>query len=563
MLFKHSVTSSIARTLICIVILTVLSTGLALITLVSSLNDAEAVNISGSLRMQSYRLAYDIVNQNQNIEQHLQQYTSSLNAPALAQLGSAYVPDNIQDKYNALLIRWRELDNQIRSGDRQVYLQEVAGYVAQIDDFVLAIQRYSEQKLWGAGVISIVSFIATLCLVFFAILFTRRQIVAPLNKMVQVSQLIQKGNFSLPPLDISLPNELGVLSSALTSMSSELAKLYRSLEDKVTEKTQMLTHANRTLNILYDCSQAMSVSQIERASFEQVLAIIRQRESLNVIQLMIFDGGEGRWVIKDGAINEQLSWYSSPLSLDGQTLGQLRWQCDEDQQPHPQLIQSVANMISRGIYFNRAQKQHLQLLLMEERGTIARELHDSLAQSLSFLLIQLTLLKRALPHDNQQAMAIISDFDQALAGAYRQLRELLATFRLSIQEADLHEALNQLIQPLQSQTTAQIKLQCELSSQSLNAQQQVHALQIVREALVNAIKHASANNIIVYCGYAANGDNMFAITDDGIGISTVEEPEGHYGLNIMGERAERLSGTLKIAKSDSGGTEVCLTFPPE
>ena len=113
-------------------------------------------------------------------------------------------------------------------------------------------------------------------------------------------------------------------------------------------------------------------------------------------------------------------------------------------------MQSPANMLGRGVYFNRAQKQHQYLLLMEERATIARELHDSLAQTLSFLRIQLTLLRRAA--DTPAAKAIIDDFDRTLADAYRQLRELLATFRLNIQEADLNAALEQLLQPLKALT---------------------------------------------------------------------------------------------------------------
>lgn len=87
---------------------------------------------------------------------------------------------------------------------------------------------------------------------------------------------------------------------------------------------------------------------------------------------------------------------------------------------------------------------------MEERATIARELHDSLAQTLSFLRIQLTLLRRAT--DAPAAQVIIDDFDRTLADAYRQLRELLATFRLNIQEADLNAALEQLLQPLKALT---------------------------------------------------------------------------------------------------------------
>lgn len=78
MLVKRSVTSTIAKTLAAIVILSVLSTGIALVTVASSLSDAEAVNIAGSLRMQSYRLAYDLTNQPQDVDLHLKEYEQSM-----------------------------------------------------------------------------------------------------------------------------------------------------------------------------------------------------------------------------------------------------------------------------------------------------------------------------------------------------------------------------------------------------------------------------------------------------------------------------------------------------
>lgn len=561
MLFKGSVVSSLSRALICIVILSVLSTGLALVTVVSSLRDAEAVNISGSLRMQSYRLAYDITTQSSDLSKHLVQYRQSLEAPALAQLDRFYIPDNVRLKYLALLDRWQLLEGEIAENRTDLYLNQVSEYVTQIDNFVLALQHFSEQKLWGALVISMIGFITTLGVVFFTIHFARKQIVSPLNRMVKASEVIQSGNFNHLRLDTSLPNELGVLSTAFTTMSSELEKLYRSLEDKVAEKTKMLTEANRTLGVLYDCSEALSSSQVDEECFENVLEILGQSEDMSVIQLEVHDSGEGLWIITNGQTDEKLPWHSIPLQQDDNVMGLLRWQSATNNQPHPHLIQNVANMLSRGVYFNRSQKQHLQLLLMEERATIARELHDSLAQALSFLRIQLALLNRALTPENKKAQAIAADFDQALATAYRQLRELLATFRLSIEEADLHEALNQLINPLQSQTSATIHVNCALASQSLNAQQQVHALQIVREAVMNAMKHAEAQNIIINCEYTQNGYNMFTISDDGKGIESIEEPEGHYGLNIMSERAGRLNGTIELKRRPEGGTVVQLVFP--
>ncbi|MCE9922371.1 nitrate/nitrite two-component system sensor histidine kinase NarQ, partial [Hafnia paralvei] len=438
MLVKRSVTSTIAKTLAAIVILSVLSTGIALVTVASSLSDAEAVNIAGSLRMQSYRLAYDLTNQPQDVDLHLKEYEQSMQAPALKKLDRFYVPASVRSEYHHLLSTWHVLDQQLKAGDTTKYLSDVARYVSQIDHFVLVLQHYSEQKMQQVVAISLLGVFAIIGLVWFAIHTTRREVVAPLNKLVNASQRMQSGYFSPMQLDVNLPNEIGVLSKTFIRMSSELEKLYRSLEDKVQEKTESLMQANKSLGVLFDCSQALTVSEITQPSFEKVLNIVRTSEALSYLELEVHDSGNGRWLLHSGQLEDSKPTSSIALMLDGHRLGELRW--PKGQHAQQQLMQNVANMLSRGIYFNRAQKQQVQLLLMEERATIARELHDSLAQALSFLRIQITLLKRSIPTENTQAQGIIRDFDQALSDAYRQLRELLATFRLTIQEADLREA---------------------------------------------------------------------------------------------------------------------------
>lgn len=85
---------------------------------------------------------------------------------------------------------------------------------------------------------------------------------------------------------------------------------------------------------------------------------------------------------------------------------------------------------------------------MEERAIIVRELHGPLAQVLSYLRIQLTLLKHSIPEDNATAQSTMANFSQALNDAYRQLRELLTTLRLVLQQADLPSALREILDTL-------------------------------------------------------------------------------------------------------------------
>ena len=160
-----------------------------------------------------------------------------------------------------------------------------------------------------------------------------------------------------------------------------------------------------------------------------------------------------------------------------------------------------------------------------------------------------------------QAQTIITDFSRELNNAWQQLRELLTTFRLTLNHANLPAALQESLDALQSQTQAKLHLDCRLSSLALDAQKQVHLLQIVREAVLNAIKHAQASEITVSCVTAADGTHSVSIRDNGIGIGEASEPPGHYGLNIMRERAQRLGGVLHFSQPQNGGTLVSVTFP--
>ena len=256
---------------------------------------------------------------------------------------------------------------------------------------------------------------------------------------------------------------------------------------------------------------------------------------------------------------QSTTWHQQSLLIDDEIMGQLWWQY---QLPCPDLalIENIANILSRGIYYNRAQKQTEQLLLMEERATIARELHDSLAQSLSYLKIQLTLLKRQLAtniNDNQQQT--VQTIDEELSNTYTQLRELLSTFRLTIKEADFSEALSQLLAPLREQTSATFSINNQLPSMALIAHNQVHLLQIIREAVLNAIKHADANQIQIHC-HQQHGIINVEITDDGIGFDPSNSKLNHYGLNIMQERTSRLKGELIIHSQIGVGSQVKLQF---
>lgn len=552
---KRSVTRSIAQALIAIVLLALLTTGLALMTLSSSLRDAEAINLAGSLRMQSYRLAWDSASAPQQLRLHLLEYEETLNKPALRDLDRPWVPREVVSRYHHLRNAWPALQQQLQRGEAALYQQQVANYVGEIDRFVMGLQRYSERKMELVAASSLLGVVLIVALALGTIRFSRRQVVRPLNALVTASRYVESGNFAFPPLVVEQNNELRVLAQTFSAMAARLHSHHQALASAVEEKTRDLQEANRTLSLLYESSQMLTARPLNAALFESVMAQVRERENLRAL---VLESEHGRFSV--GESDEALSWHGVTLQQDDEQTGALRWQ-SEQAQPRQALMQSLGNMLSRAVWIWQTQKQVQQMLLIEERATIARELHDSLAQALSFMRIQFTLLRRTLGPSSTEAQSIIADVDRTLSDAYRQLRELLATFRLTIEQADLVAAMQAMIASLQEQVTAKISFSFQPGLETLDAQQQVHLLQIAREAVLNAIRHADAATISVRYERNAEGEHLLTVTDDGIGIASTEEPQGHYGLTTMSERAARLAGELKI-QAQARGTQVALRFPP-
>nr|WP_321461608.1 nitrate/nitrite two-component system sensor histidine kinase NarQ [uncultured Vibrio sp.] len=562
---KKSVTGTIATAMLSILLLSVATTGFAIFTLASSLNDAEAVNVSGSMRMQSYRLANDIQIKSVDYDAHIDAFERSIYSPSMKALQSWSVPKHITQDYLGLITRWHELKVVLKRDDPSDYQMLVAGFVQQIDEFVFKLQSYSEQKLINLAWIGGLGLGGILCVSIFVVLFVRREVVKPLRSLVIASEQIQNRAFNIA-LEAPSNNEMGILTRTFNRMATDLGKLYRGLEQAVDEKTRKLQQANQSLEVLYDSSKELTASRISQDNFQAILQHLASLEGIKAVKLEIEQIGEPNWILTEGeecCHDCDEACHAEPLILDGEHLGYLYWKAGLPC-PNESLIDNFVQILSRAVYYNRAQLQAEQILLMEERATIARELHDSLAQALSYLKIQVALLKRSvknLPDEKAilQANQVIAELDTGLSAAYTQLRELLTTFRLTIKEGSFGQALQEMVATLNEQTATKISLNNRLSSTELDAHQQVHLLQLIREATINAMKHAQANNIVIQC-LDYEGKITVTIEDDGVGFEHQDEKLNHYGMSIMQERATRLHADLHVEASKNNGCTVTLEF---
>ncbi|ENM5815116.1 nitrate/nitrite two-component system sensor histidine kinase NarQ [Vibrio mimicus] len=558
---RKSLTRTMAKAMLLILFLSALTTGVAIVTLASSLNDAEAVNVSGSMRMQSYRLAYDIQAQSKDYKAHIYLFENSLYSPSMLALLDWTVPGDIQHDYYQLIERWHQLKKVLNSDQNADYLHEVAPFVGLVDSFVLKLQRFSERKLIALAAVGSFGLGGIFAVSLFVVYYIREEVVRPLNAMVAASEKIKNRIFEVS-LDETSSTEMGILTRTFNSMAGDLGKLYRGLEHAVNEKTHKLQTANQSLQVLYNSSQELTASRITASNFQTILRHWVAVEGINALRLEIEEEAGKPLILQEGNPSGE-TMLQTPLTLDGRHLGYLYWDASTPG-PDRALIDNFAMILSRAIYYNQSQRQAEQLLLMEERATIARELHDSLAQSLSYLKIQLTLLKRSVMPlkpcgDLSKTESIISEIDKGLSDAYTQLRELLTTFRLTLSEGSFGQSLLGMLTQLSSQTEAKIELNNALSSIVLDAHQQVHLVQLIREATINAIKHAQATKIMVNC-LEQQGTVRVTIEDNGVGFDPQDHKLNHYGMSIMQERAARLRGELKVESAPGKGCKVVLTY---
>ncbi|WP_261817700.1 nitrate/nitrite two-component system sensor histidine kinase NarQ [Vibrio gallicus] len=554
----NSVAFTIGGAVSLMVLVAVSTIAIAVTTVYSSLDDAEAVNVSGSMRMQSYRLAFDVITHSNQLDKHIVEFEHSLYSPSMKSVNHWMTPLAIRDDYNNLIARWLEVKSLMQSDNKQNYSGEVSEFVTLIDRFVLKIQHYSERKLLNMVVISLFGITVIMLLSFVIMRFVRVKVIQPLEAMARASRAVEANNFEVK-LNESLSNELGTVAATFNGMTNNLKNQYTRLEAAVDAKTEQLHKANNSLQVLYQSSQQLSVARITPEQFKHILSNLASVESVYAAKLVI-DDAAGQAVEFIEGQPRSIKWQHTRLEIDGIRLGSLGIQTSP-RFSEQDLVKNMSQILARGVYYNQAQKKFEQLLIYTERSAIARELHDSLAQSLSFLKIQMSLLKRHLSHssENGQIAEVVEEIDTGLKEAYTQLRSLLTTFRFSIDEANFGEALHVLMDKLQTHTSASIEITNHLSSLQVQAQQQVHLLQIVREAVNNAIKHAHAKTISINCDQY---DQLIevSIADDGVGFDSGLDKAEHYGLSIMRERAQYLNGKLTIKSEPGTGSQVTVVF---
>jgi two-component system nitrate/nitrite sensor histidine kinase NarX len=220
---------------------------------------------------------------------------------------------------------------------------------------------------------------------------------------------------------------------------------------------------------------------------------------------------------------------------------------------------TFADLLGSLIEHIKSTREAKRAELLMERQSIANEIHDSLAQTLNFARMSTTLLSDAVRHSNEvMATKYTRDIDEALETSQKSVRSLITDFRSEMDPAGLLHALQTLTGQFGKQHGIELDCSIRVADIDLPLEHEIQAYHIVREALSNIAKHSNASHarLIVdhLCGYY-----VFTVEDNGVG--TFSPVEGHYGIVIMRERAQRIGGEIKVESTKGLGTCVQLFFP--
>ena len=202
----------------------------------------------------------------------------------------------------------------------------------------------------------------------------------------------------------------------------------------------------------------------------------------------------------------------------------------------------------------------------KERDRLSGELHDSLAQTLASVRMQVRLLDATLQRgDEAQAWQELEKIQDGLEEADRELRELIEHFRAPVDEGGLAPALERTVARFRRACPeVRALLQTRWEGLELSDEAEFQLARVAQEALANVRKHARARTVrVLLVGDAASGRCRLLVEDDGVGFEAPAADAtggGHIGLGLLRDRAARLGGRLQIESEPGEGTRVALEF---
>jgi len=443
----------------------------------------------------------------------------------------------------------------------------------------------------------------------------KTRIFAPLSQLHEWAQRMRSGDFSARIPQHNVHGEFSELAVDINELGESLRSLSREMDERVEHQTIRHQRKTRTLEILYDVAarsnSARNIDELLVSYLNTLTEIVYahagtvrlvtddnqmrlvgsvgiEKELANKIRLVPVehclcaqDFSENMILCKntfkqcqnqiDSMLfaGDKMENIAIPLSYQNKTLGIYNLFVEKlgltEREDIKDILTNIGQHLSMAIEKSMWEEESKRVSIMQERAMLAHELHDSLAQTLASLKFRVSILQKTLRQDSEgkanDAEDEVEQIKIGLDDANFELRELLAHFRIKMDERGLIPATEELVNRFKSENNIQVFFQNECPDLKLPPILEVHLLHIIQESLTNIRKHSDANNVRILMRCTEEKPFYVLIEDDGMGIGqdfSNAKPGEHVGLTIMRERAQRIGAKLSIESDPGEGTRIEL-----
>ncbi len=584
-----------------------------------------AINDTGSLRMRANRIAVELlIDQDGRKDRVREQETALDETVALLLKGNAqrplFLPNDsaIRAQLADVTQYWREIakpaaEYALESGDNRAYLRSLPELVNRANVLVTMIEHDNAGKTaalrMAQGGLAMLAVMGTLTMIYLLYLW----IIAPVLRLRDGLQRMESHEFTMR-LPVETRDEFGVLATGYNRMADELQSLYSGLEQRVEEKTHQLARQNLEITALFDMAAFLNQPNDIEALCDGFLQRVMQQFEAEGASLRTLDADHQRLsLVASVGLSRDLTDSEHCMHVNDcycgeATLGDKvfvirdmrhqqeapKLQCQQEgfasvavfrvvsrdavlgsfslhfhqhrdlSESARKVLESFGQLFGVALENRRLDAQARELAVVQERGLVAQGLHDSLAQGLNYLNLQLQMLESAVRRENYvEVREILPLLRMGVTDGYQDVRELLTNFRSKLEQGDLKMAVEETIERFRRHSGCETVLKFQNAHGApLAPDQQLQVLFILQEALSNIRKHADAEHVHVRIENSL--DFVLEVVDDGRGYNTEEVDtygEVHVGLDIMRERAARMNAMIKLESAPGKGARVALVLP--
>ena len=593
---------------------------------------AAAINDTGSVRMNSYRLA-TLLSQAADGQAGARgaagRQIAAIDA-TLTQLrhGDPQRPlllpptSNIHNEFDHIADQWQRdlrpaaeavlrLDGEAQAAALTHMQLRTDGFVKRVDGLVQLIERDSEARTFWLRASQLALLALALAGTVSMVYLMFSLIIEPVMRLHEGMRRMKERDFAVR-LAVDSGDEFGQLAAGFNQMADRVQAGYDTLEGRVMDKTAILENQNRELALLYDSAAFLQrpqpleplcqgflqrICEYFHADGGSVRVLDASRSNLHIV---VHQGISPELVEREHCIKVGDCLCGEAVQRKVTVIHDLRkidkaheLECHREgfstvsvfhiyaQQQHlgffnlhfrkpktfdqreQSLLETLGQLLGTAVENLRLAERERELAISEERNLVAQGLHDSIAQGLNFLNLQVQMLDQSVQDGKIDDIAdIVPMLRAGVQESYEDVRELLHNFRSRLIEGNLIGALETTVDKFRRQTGIDAELVADVDGAPFPREQQLQLLFIVQEALSNVRKHAGAGRVLVRL--QDHHDFTLTIEDDGDGFDPAlldGRGDAHVGIHIMRERAQRIDAALVINSAAGNGTRVVLTLP--